>query len=318
MYQPLWIATCLMAGFGSCRTWVVMGLCLLLTACAGEDLPNEYFAELQNHYGLEMMYQKVVESVPDSWLAPPESFQATPLRREDLPGLRDALAAALAMYPKQVIRDHLKTIWLAKTFHFHGHLYAATYTYYPEQSDLSWHRFTKAIYLSCDLAAENGDRQAFLMDSFHHEFSSLLMQMNPFPESVWRKANPKGFNYTYQAQQNPGFEAMKDGIGSTEGSESLYAQGFLSDYAMTALEEDINVFSGVSLAEPERMLGLAKRHPAIARKLRIWLGYYASIAPDFLKMPLFQRYQQRGFKPEISLRIPAKRAATQAPTSGVQ
>ena len=251
------------------------------------------FAQLENRYQLAIHYQNIANDFYSDWRLPPISARVEAVKPEDLPALQKILDEALSAYPPTVIKSNLKLIGLAQRIYFYQELYGATYAYYeatdegPVKSD---------VFLAAFSDEKDFDMHTYVLDSFHHEFSSILMRNYPFPEKAWRAANPKTFVYVHENAEIPGLEALKEGH-YNDTSEELYQGGFLTQYATSSLEEDFNIFTGMAFSQPEATLKLAAKYATVRRKLQLWREYYLSIDPAFAKTRIFEYYASQPLKP---------------------
>jgi hypothetical protein len=246
------------------------------------------FQALEKRYGIIIYFRQLEKAVPEYWLKPPTSFKYKPLAEADLDFFYLPIQAALAQYPDSMIKNNLRAIGLAHTLSFFNTEYGATYSETQPKRN--------SIYLAKTEQLDKADAFDYLLDSVHHEFSSILLKKYNFPEQAWRDANPSGFKYLYEDKQNPGLEALQRSDVYLTGKEH-YERGFLSEYALASLEEDFNVYSGEIFTHPEAILKKAKIYPRIAKKVRIWLGFYISIDIKFMQMPLFKQYAKAGLRP---------------------
>lgn len=271
--------------------WI--GLCCGISLSLGALQPNcpqQGFYALQKHYQLEVSYEDPILDVPYEWQRPPFNMQMIPLEPAHYALAEIALTKALKAYPDKVIQDYLKKISLSKQMYLYGEKFAGTYIYFDPQiyGPMARHE----IYLA---ESDSNDPYLFLIDTFHHEFSSVLLRSKPFPEAQWRAVHAKEFAYLYENQQYAGFEALKEGL-SSELKSDLFAQGFLSGYSQASFEEDLNVFSAYALGAYEYLATLAQQHARLAAKLKIWLNYYNSIDPGFQQTEAFRFYKKQGFQ----------------------
>lgn len=254
-----------------------------------ENKSKNIFASIEKKFTIPIEYNNLEKTYPEYWLEKPINAKVELLNlknNEELLKIQKALEDALSAYPLSLLKKNLRSIGIANKLFFYDTPYGATYTKtLPKNS----------LYLSVD-TENNMDIYHYVLDSFHHEFSSILMIKYPFPEQTWRQSNPSDFVYRYEHEKNPGLEAIKNNMSdtSTPNSENLHSKGFLSEYSMTSVQEDVNVFSGVIFIYPEWMLSLSKKNPPIKKKLKIWLQYYLSIDSTFIKTKLFKYFKDNG------------------------
>lgn len=121
-----------------------------------------------------------------------------------------------------------------------------------------------------------GAGPAALARVFHHEVSSLLIANRPFPDAAWRATLPPGFSYPEDDT-----ERLKATQVYAADVSSFFADGFVSDYGSSSLENDINTYAELLLSDPEKLAALSAEYPAIAKKALIIRNYYEALHPDF-------------------------------------
>ena len=130
-----------------------------------------------------------------------------------------------------------------------------------------------------DVASSGGE--TFLADSFHHELSSIVRNQVLFNVSDWTANNPVGFAYAsldeYKrilAQRLP-----------VDGDDALHAQGFVSLYGTTSLDNDWNTYAERVLGHPRDLADEIRRFPRMRDKTRQLMSVYRRLDPRF--GPLF-------------------------------
>lgn len=248
---------------------------------------------LAQRYDVHIVSHNLEQVFPAYWLEAPILATYEPVLDAALPALCGFVEEALDKYPVSLIRRNLKQIGLAKRLYFYGSFYGATYTESgPDRGSL---------FLSQESTSPDADTRDYIMDSVHHEFSSLLMKKYPFPMQQWRQANTADFAYAFEDKANPGLEAMRSGQDKLK-DDALFAQGFLSAYAMSSVEEDFNVFSGVAFLYPDWMIELAQAHEPLRNKLVVWLDFHLAIDAAFKDTPVFQKYLAQGYRSRLENR----------------
>lgn len=117
---------------------------------------------------------------------------------------------------------------------------------------------------------------AYVQQSFHHEFSSVLIKNTPFPEQEWAALLPQGFAWpTTDAQRLAATQDYADDL------NGFYQRGFVSDYGVSSLENDINTYAEHLMHDPQGLAELAQNHPMIRAKTLLIRGYYIGLHPEF-------------------------------------
>lgn len=168
-----------------------------------------------------------------------------------------ALRPALEAYSLEFLKRNLKRIAIYERMTIDGVPYGGTYD-----------AIRKVVYLQGKLI---GRKTA----GFHHEFSSILLANYGllFPAAEWRAANPEGFDYL---AKRAGAEALARNS-DVEGGPGVYEKGFIAGYGMTRLEEDVNTYFQVLMADPARLGLLSAAYPAIDRKTALLKSFLRAI-----------------------------------------
>lgn len=222
---------------------------------------------LEEKYRIKIIRHSSADVFPKSWQQEPISAHMVEIDEKEFLRLPALLETALAKYPAALIAKNIKSIVLAKEIVFYGVGYGGTNS-------------LKSVYI-CNAGKAGGYSDLFIIDSFHHEFSSILLRNYTFPNQKWLACNLKGFSYN--PSDHGGRKAIEEGTASLEGSDRLYRKGFLSQYSMSELEEDFNVYSGLIFTDPEKFKDLLNKYGAIGKKFEIWLSFYASIDKCFTR-----------------------------------
>ena len=254
------------SSFGATLQIVLLGLVFLVPSAwsTRSGSPGEEFRVLEAEYEKKIRIHFTADEdlLPKSWRRVTINGKITGISDAELRRFPQLLRKALSRYPKSVITKNLKRIVLLESISFYGLEYGATYS-------------TDTIYLSSK-GRDLGYTDRYLIDGFHHEFSSILFRNYRFPSRRWEMCNPSHFSYT-----GSGVDALRHGQTSLEGSEDLYWDGFLAGYSVSALEEDYNVYSGIAFSQPERLRQLIREYPRVREKFFVWLEFYRSIDPYF-------------------------------------
>lgn len=229
--------------------------------------------------------EKATKALPLLWRAPPVKYQT--LDPGLIPLAKISLNKAFESYPTGFLNDNLDAVVVLKSLSYQGVGFGGTFTH-PQEGK----KRKKIIYLTIN-EMNSGTNAAYVQEVFHHELSSILMRSHGFSKASWHNANPEGFHYQYEDNESGGFLALKKGLNQNQPLESYYQQGLLNVYASTHIEEDFNSYSEHIMTYPKKVKTLCKKHPAIKRKVAIWLDYYQSIEPRFKDTPTFQIFETK-------------------------
>lgn len=201
--------------------------------------------------------------IPAEWAAPPEKMHATPLKRSELNRGLKALKIALSLYPASMMRDNLKDIYLVEGLYDYGELVGGM-----ENAD------DHSMYLCLD--RDTSDE--FFTSVFHHEFAHLLLDHNEaaFNRRTWERYNTPGFRYG-----NGGIDSIKKKKDSDEPNESYWKQGFLSQYAMSDIDEDFASLAEYLFANSMSNWAKLEAYPRMKAKVSHVLAFYHALSPAF-------------------------------------
>lgn len=63
-------------------------------------------------------------------------------------------------------------------------------------------------------------------------------------------------------------------------AEGWRRQGFVSDYGRSSIENDVNTYAELLMADPAELMRLAEAFPPVEAKARLFARYYARLNPD--------------------------------------
>ena len=201
---------------------------------------------------------------PADWRNDEVRAKATPIAQSEVPRSLRLTKQAISKYPANLLKSNLKAVYLVRTLNFFGSEYGGTNS-------------LDAVYL-CNDGYLKGFTNRYLEQSFHHEFSSILLRnyAHKFPESKWRAANLTGTKYL-----GDGLAAVQQGKSSIVYSISAFRKGFLTEYAQASVEEDFNtVAEGLFLGDRQYWQAV-DQYPALKRKCHVAIAFYKSLNSGF-------------------------------------
>jgi hypothetical protein len=171
---------------------------------------------------------------------------------------------AMAKYPVAVLKKHLKKVYIAKDITVDNYSYGGTYA-------------GDTLYLA-NAGTDQGFDDAYLEQTFHHEFSSVLMSAKParFSERRWRKLNPPGFKYI-------GYDRVwsNDPSVTVEPAPGMFVKGFWSTYATVSVEEDFNTMAENVFAGGPMFWDACAKNPRLAAKMKETVRFYGMLDVSF-------------------------------------
>ncbi|SKA77872.1 Putative zinc-binding metallo-peptidase [Caloramator quimbayensis] len=184
-----------------------------------------------------------------------------PLDKKEVSRLKNIFNTELKKYPKEVLAANLNSISFFRSIKYEGISVGGT-------SDMRMN-----IYM-CDDNYSTKDIKMI----FHHELNHILYtnNMELFNEKEWKNANIEGFNYG-----DGGTEAIKDGNNSMNLSMELAKKGFVNQYSMSAIEEDIAEISNYLFMNDKSFWKLVDSSERLNKKVRILIDFYHKLNPVF-------------------------------------
>jgi hypothetical protein len=223
--------------------------------------------ELQARYGLVVRY------------GDPAEFFVPPLERIDTKGSHirieaaqkrhvavalKGVALALKKYPPDLIHRYLSAVFVARTLEIDGVTGAAMFA-------------NQWIYVATP--ARDGQAVQSFELSLHHELSSLFFYGGDFPTLRWHLVNDAQFRYL-EDHANIIKAAAPANRQDPRKAREWYAAGFVSDYGMSSMENDVNTYAELAMGDPQKLRQLCDQYPRIAEKKKIFVGFYTRLAPE--------------------------------------
>lgn len=220
----------------------------------------------QTYKDVKISFELDDDMFPANWLKKPHSISAKPLKETEWARSEMIVKQALNRYPQAVLEKHLKRVYVITDLHFTGIQAGGTY-------------WKDRVFMS-NKGVRMGFTDKYLLESFHHEFSSILFRKNraEFDLDKWKSANERGFKYG-----GSGTNAIKQGKGSLYFERKLGERGFINQYAMSSVEEDFNTISARLFTVNDSFRNIYKKYPRLRKKIDIAIEFYESIDPQLNK-----------------------------------
>jgi len=202
---------------------------------------------------------------PHHWKSDKIHAEAIPLALTENKRAQGIVIRALAKYPREMLNNNLRTVYVLNSISFYGVPYGGTSS-----------TKKKAVYLTDD--PQFGKDDEFLESLFHHEFAHLLYHQYSqyLSKKKWKASNPVGFRYG-----NGGVEAIRTGDSSMEYDSLLNAKGFLNSYCQSSLDEDFHVFSQNLFNGGKKFWNVVDHYEKIREKMHMAVNFYNEINPLF-------------------------------------
>ncbi len=224
-------------------------------------------AQSRHHAGpseTRIVYKADTKIFPRKWRNEKIKPEISLIAQGEITRMQEVMETALAKYPLRLLRKNLKTIYILKTMFFFGMEYGGTY-------------YKRKVYITNN-GIEHGYTNQYIEGTFHHEFSSVLLVRHTkvFNSGGWLDANPSGFSY-----KDGGVAALKAQETNLKLDTTLFEKGFLNEYSLASLEEDLNCYAEYIFLGDSGFWMAWEESKAIRRKTGILIDFYHSIDPIF-------------------------------------
>ena len=214
--------------------------------------------------GVRVAFGVEKKMFPSRWYRKTVDARAVALASSQIPRATGIIRKALSKYPSGMADHYLDRVFVMKNLWFYGYPYGGTFT-------------RKTLYLTLDETNPlNTDK--FLEERFHHELSSILWKENlrKLDLEKWVSFNPNGFVYG-----EGGLDAIRSGTASMETDPGYFGIGFINRYAMTEIEQDINVMAQNLFDGGPEFWKIVDSNERIRGKVLLLIGFYHSLDPMF-------------------------------------
>ena len=203
---------------------------------------------------------------PESWLTEEINAHGVAVSHAEMDRCLINVSTALQKYPQPVLVASLRAVYFLKSMDMYNVGFGGTNS-------------KTALYLTDD-GESHGYTDSYLEQTFHHEFSSILFRN--FPEKLdtaaWKVAIVPGFDYNDPYE---GVGAIRKNESSQILDSALSAKGFLTQYALSGIENDINTIAQNLFRPEENFWGFVKYYPRIKKKVSLLISFYHKIDPAF-------------------------------------
>lgn len=217
-------------------------------------------------YGVRIVSGYNKNIFPPDWQNEPVSATGKQISASELNRTKQVVIKALKKYPGSLLSLTLKNVYLLKYMSFFNVEFGGTNS-------------TDAVYLSND-GEQNGYTDAYIEQTFHHEYSSILFRDYPslIDTLSWKKQNERGFDYN---DPENGVGAIRQNESSQGLSTELAKKGMLTQYAMSSLENDINTIAQNLFRPVPEFWRIADSYPRVQNKVKLLIAFYGKLNPGF-------------------------------------
>lgn len=237
-----------------------MKILLLLFICFFSIQANSQLTDKRT--GIPIFFEIDNETFPKSWETEKISAKGISLDKIEIDRSFKVVIKALSKYPIEVLKENISKIYILKSLEFYGQEFGAT-----NSQDV--------IYI-----ANNGEllgySDSYIEESFHHEFSSILLRNYPelFNEDNWERINKISYG-------NGGVQALKNSKDSQSFDSFLALKGFLYEYAISDLENDFNSFAENLFNPSVEFYLFVDKYVCIHQKYKLIIEFYAKLNKSF-------------------------------------
>ena len=243
---------------------------LFFTSCpdAVEQDAGAKCSQLKQEYGIAVKKIVRTDQLPSSIVFRQKNNEAEieliPPSKNQFVNYLNILEGALGKYPPDLLAKHLDLVYIGGGYRENGGIITGLYE-------------KRKLYLFYN--HPQGDNSAiFLEQTFHHEFSSVLIQAYDFPVFEWLALIPKKFDYIINPVK---INDYMNSVATYRPDKSQLEQGLVSSYGKANAENDINTYAELIFTEPKRMQTYINTYPIIKKKYALLKAFYLSISPHF-------------------------------------
>jgi len=216
--------------------------------------------------GIKVEFDYTLSIFPSSWQVAPINARAENMPRSEIMRAKGVITDALNKYPLSLLKQELTGVYFVRTMRFYDVAYGGTNS-------------ENSVYISND-GVKMGYTANYIEQTFHHEFSSILLRNHPsfLDTAEWKKSNIAGFDYN---DPENGVGAIRNNQSSQDLDTVLCAKGFLTQYALSGMENDLNTIAQNLFSPSEGFWKIADRFPRINTKVKLLIAFYNKIDPLF-------------------------------------
>lgn len=215
--------------------------------------------------GALVRFDAVPSIFPPTWHRPGVDVRARPLAPARRPEARAWADAALAKYPADFLAGHVEAVHVLGGLAFRG-------------VEAGGSNSRRRIYV---VMPEGHAARAYFERVVHAEISSILLRRyrSRFDQGTWLQGTIPGFRYGAS-----GAAAVRHGAAGRWPTAWTLKQGFLYEYGMSSVENDVNSYAAFLFTHPERLRAYAAQHPGVAHKRASALAFYRALDPRFASL----------------------------------
>ncbi|MFL5752385.1 MAG: hypothetical protein ACJ76F_03185 [Bacteroidia bacterium] len=214
--------------------------------------------------GIPIIFVEEENMFPESWYGGEINGKGFSLDTSEYERSEKMILKALSKYPVPVLTKNLKKIYIVHSIQFYGQTFGGTNS-------------NDRVYVG-NKGVEMGYTDEYLEQTFHHEFSSVLLRKYPsfFDQENWKAANSEDFSYG-----KGGVAALKSGESDQDFDSTLNKQGILCQYGKASVEEDFNTFAENLFLSSDNFWDIIARYERLNKKAQLIINFYKKLDPVF-------------------------------------
>jgi hypothetical protein len=208
---------------------------------------------------VKVVFEYSADIFPDDWRNERIDAQGQQIATEEIARSKQVAIKALNKYSSTLLDYNLKALYFLKSMKFFGVSFGGTNS-------------VDALYLTNN-GTSLGYTDAYIEQTFHHEFSSILFRNYErfFDTVAWKKANDPNFDYN---DPESGVGAIRTGRSSQVLDTSLSRYGFLTEYSMSSLENDLNTMAQNLFLPDISFWSIVDKYAKIKTKMQLLVAFY--------------------------------------------
>lgn len=223
-------------------------------------IPFFSFTQDTTIHGVSVNFHYTPEIFPNLWRTSPINATGEEISAYEIQRTKKIMLTALKKYPVETLQQNLAggIFWL-RSMKFFEVVYGGTNS-------------TNALYLT-DNGEAMGYTNSYIEQTFHHEFSSILMRNYAalLDTIAWKEVNARGFRYN---DPEHGVGAIRNHQSSQTLDTAICRNGILTEYGMSSLENDANTFAQNLFCPANNFWMIVDRYPLVRRKTLLLIAFY--------------------------------------------
>lgn len=215
---------------------------------------------------VRIVFEYSADNFPREWRIEEINATGQQIATEEIPRSKQIIAKALNKYGNVLLEYNLKAVFFLKSMQFYNVGFGGTNS-------------TDALYLTNNGIAM-GYTDKYIEQTFHHEFSSILFRNYTrfFDTVAWKKANDPSFDYN---DPESGVGAIRTGRSSQVPDTALARFGFLTEYSMSGIENDLNTIAQNLFRPDKGFWDAVDKYPAIKTKTQLLISFYHKLGDQY-------------------------------------